>query len=348
MKTIKLYPSGKEFPCDDGETVLSALEKNGLALPNNCRAGACGECKIRVKEGQIDQGFVLDMALPQSDREQGYGLMCMAKPTSDLLEIEWGTEDAMPKLFPPRENVLCVVSEKVMATERIVKLRLRTVGKNLRFWPGQYVTLGNEDENIPARCYSIANTPNSDGEIILLITLLESGVTSTWVHEKLQEGDQVKISGPYGTFIGNPNTEGPVLCLAAGSGLAPIISLASAALLRGGFRDPAHILFSARSKKDLLENGLLTYLNTKFRNFDYKYTLTQEKNEGGLEGRIPEILPKLYTNLSEYSIYIAGSPEFVKDCSEKVKELGAKEEAIYSEGFFDQFKAEAPPQDRLL
>ncbi len=348
MKTIKLYPSGKEFPCEDGETVLSALEKRGLALPNNCRAGACGECKIRVKEGQIDQGFILDMALPQSDREQGYGLMCMAKPTSDVLEIEWGTEDAMPKLFPPRENVLSVVSEKVMATDRIVKLRIRPVGKPLRFWPGQYVTLGNEEENIPSRCYSIANTPNSEGEIVLLITLLKEGATSTWVHEKLKEGDQVKINGPYGTFVGNPNTEGPVLCLAAGSGLAPILSLASAALIRGGFKKPASILFSARTKNDLLENGMLTYLKTKFRNFDYKYTLTQESNEGGLEGRIPNLLPELYPNLSEYSIYIAGGPEFVEDCKKKVLELGAKEEQIYAEGFFDQFKAEAPPKDRLL
>lgn len=347
MKTIKLYPSGKEIQCNDDQTVLDALEKQGLALPNNCRAGACGECKIRVKSGDIDQGFILDMALPQSDREQGYGLMCMAKPKTDL-EIEWGTEDARPKLFPPRENVLCVVIEKIMATPRIAKLRIRPLGKELRFWPGQYITLGNEDKEIPARCYSIANIPNSEGEIVLFITLLENGKTSTWIHNELNEGDNIKINGPYGTFIGDPNAETPVLCLAAGSGLAPILSLASAALLRGGFRYPAKILFSARTKEDLLEPGFFSYLNSKFRNFDFKYTLTKEKNEGGLEGRIPDILPNLYKDLSNFSIYIAGSPEFVEDCTKKVKELGAKEDLIYSEGFFDQFKAEAPPKDRLL
>ena len=47
------------------------LESAGYALPNNCRAGACGECKVKVLEGQFDQGFVLDMALSQDERGQG-------------------------------------------------------------------------------------------------------------------------------------------------------------------------------------------------------------------------------------------------------------------------------------
>ena len=42
-KTITLSPSGKVIPCDEGQTVLAALEKQGLVLPNNCRAGACGD-----------------------------------------------------------------------------------------------------------------------------------------------------------------------------------------------------------------------------------------------------------------------------------------------------------------
>ncbi|MCG8426182.1 MAG: 2Fe-2S iron-sulfur cluster-binding protein, partial [Chromatiales bacterium] len=128
MSKIKLFPSGHEVDCDNGETVLSALEKAGFALPNNCRAGACGECKIKVRNGQFDQGMVLDMALSQEEREEGYGLMCMAKPLSDTLEIEWGTEDAQPKLFPPRENVPFVVVERLERTPRIVELRLRPLG----------------------------------------------------------------------------------------------------------------------------------------------------------------------------------------------------------------------------
>ena len=53
MKKIRLHPSGREVECQEGDTVLHALERAGYALPNNCRAGACGECKVRVREGQF-------------------------------------------------------------------------------------------------------------------------------------------------------------------------------------------------------------------------------------------------------------------------------------------------------
>jgi CDP-4-dehydro-6-deoxyglucose reductase len=56
--TIRLQPSGHEVICDSGDTVLSALEKAGYIMPNNCRAGACGECKTKVLDGAFDQGMV--------------------------------------------------------------------------------------------------------------------------------------------------------------------------------------------------------------------------------------------------------------------------------------------------
>lgn len=336
MKTIRLSPSGKTVTCDDGQTVLSALEKGGLFIPNNCRAGACGECKIKVLKGQYDQGFILDMALSQQDREQGYGLMCMAKVTSEELEIEYATEDAKPKLFPPEENRTFMVTEKVMVTPKIARLKMRSLGKPMRFWPGQYITLGNISEGIPHKSYSIANIPNQDGELMLYITKVENGKTSQWVHEKLNSGDMVRINGPYGTFIGDPQADTPVLCLAAGSGLAPIMSLASAALMRGGYRKPATVLFSASFESDLIEHGYFKYMEAKYRNFTYQATLTKEKKVGFESGRIPEILGKLHPDLSKTSLYIAGSPDFVKDCKEAALKLGAKAELIHEEGFFNQ------------
>ena len=162
---IKLYPSGQTVACDSGQTVLEALERAGYALPNNCRAGACGECKVKVSAGHFDQGMVLDMALSQEERRQGYGLMCMAKPISDELTIEWGTEDAKPKLFPPREDALFVLVDKREVAERVVELRLRPVGQPIRHWPGQYVMLKPAPRDIPARAYSIANAPRPDGEL---------------------------------------------------------------------------------------------------------------------------------------------------------------------------------------
>lgn len=347
MSIIRLFPSGQEVDCASGDTVLGALEKAGYALPNNCRAGACGECKVRVKTGTFDQGMVLDMALAPEEREKGYGLMCMAKPTSDVLEIEWGTEDAQPKLFPPREGMFYVVTDKIARTPRILELRLRPIGEPLRYWPGQYVTLGDERNGIPKRCYSVANPAQPDGEIQLHVTRIDDGTTSLWVHETLKIGDKIRLSGPYGTFIGDPTAKTPVLCLAAGSGLAPILSLATAAFTRGGFRNPATLIFSARKREDIYEEGLLRFLEAKYRNFRFRTTLTREAGDD-LSGRIPDILPELFPDLSRHSVYIAGSPDFVDACMACVTTLGARAELIHTEGFVGQAVAVEPPLERLM
>ncbi|EPJ45509.1 MAG: ferredoxin:Oxidoreductase FAD/NAD(P)-binding:OxidoreductaseFAD-binding region [Osedax symbiont Rs2] len=335
MSIVRLSPSGKEIQSQAGETVLSTLENAGYALPNNCRAGACGECKVKVLKGEFDQGIVLDMALSAQEREEGYGLMCMAKPLTDEIDIEWGTEDAQPKLFPPRENVRCVIIDKIQRTERITEIRLRPVGDPLRYWPGQYITVTDTERKIAARAYSIANAPRSDGEIKLQITKVPDGNTSNWVHDRLHAGSMINISGPFGTFIGDPSTDGPVLCLAAGTGLTPILALTDAALRRG-FKQPVHLLFSARTEAEIYDKGLMAYWNIKHRRFKFIPTLTRENKEGILQGHIPKILSTVYPDLSKHSIYIAGSPEFVDACLSAALSCGATEQNIHSEGFFNQ------------
>lgn len=335
MSRIVMQPSGKAVECSYGDTVLMALEKSGYALPNNCRAGACGECKVKVLSGQFDQGMVLDMALSQEERRQGYGLMCMAKPISDELVIEWGTEDARPKLFPPRENMLFVVIDKRPLANRVVELRLRPVGQPMRYWPGQYLMLGGPQDIAPARAYSIANAPRPDGEIVLQVARADDGRTSAWVHDTLAVGDSIKLSGPYGTFIGDPAVDTPVLCLAAGTGLAPILALAEAALRRG-FRKPVMLVVSARARDEVYAQGMLAWWRTKHRNFDYKITLTRDSAPGFLEGRVDAVLPGLLPDLSKHTVFAAGSPGFVDSCVATVKGLGAKPEMIHTEGFFAQ------------
>lgn len=336
---IRLYPSGRSVACEDGDTVLVALERAGYALPNNCRAGACGECKVKVRSGQFDQGFVLDMALSADEREQGYGLMCMAKPLSDELEIEWGTADAKPKLFPPRESQYAVLVDRIPRTPRITEFVLRPLGEVMRFWPGQYVQLGDESKGIPLRAYSIANAPRPDGEIRLQVTRVDDampgGCTSRWLHDEIQPGDTIRLSGPHGTFIGDPSVDTPVLCLAAGSGLAPILSLTEAALRRG-FAQPVTLMFSAREAADLYDRGLLRYWEARFPNFRYLPTTTRDNASGVSRGRITTLLSQHFPDLRNHSVFIAGTTGFVDDCVAAAKALGAQPALIHTEGFFTQ------------
>lgn len=347
MTVVRLHPSGRDVECAPGDTVLGALERAGYAMPNNCRAGACGECRTRVLCGEVDQGIVLDMALTPDQRAAGDRLMCMAKPLSDVVEIEFGTDDAMPKLFPPRDRVLCVVTEKIPRTPAIVEVRIRPVGDPVRYWPGQYLMLGDERVGAPPRPYSIACAPRADGELVLLVSRVAGGRTSGWVHDTLSVGDRVTVAGPYGTFIGDPGTDTPVLCLASGSGLAPILALTDAALRRG-FRHAVTLLYSARTADDVFDEGLMAWWTAKHRRFDFRVTYTGDAPEGAkLRGRIPMVLDHVVRDLAGHAVYIAGNPDFVDACVEAARALGAADERIFVERYHLQAPPVTPPVEQL-
>lgn len=332
MAIVRLYPSGREVPCPPGSTVLAALEAQGWALPNNCRAGTCGECKVKVRSGEFDQGFVLDMALSQEERERGYGVMCMAKPLSEVLEIEWGTIDARPVLFPPRSNVPFTLVDHIERTPAIVELVLRPEEEPLRYWPGQYVHLGNPPD-APRRAYSIANAPRPDGELHFFVTRERFGRTSSWLLDQ-PVGTTLTLNGPYGAFIGDPAIETPVVCLAAGSGLAPILALTYAALRRG-FRHPVTLILSARTEADVYPRGLLRWFEQRYANFRFVRTLTREEGPPP-RGRIPAILPELVGSLEGVAVFIAGPEGFVEDTRVAALALGADPSSLYREPYVPQ------------
>jgi CDP-4-dehydro-6-deoxyglucose reductase len=127
----------------------------------------------------------------------------------------------------------------------------------------------------------------------------------------------------------------PVLCLAAGSGLAPILSLTEAALRRG-YAPAVTLMFSAQTPADLYDLGLMRYWERRYPNFRYLPTLTRAEADGVLQGRIPALLASQFPDLSDHSVFVAGTPGFVEDCVGAAKRLQARADRIHTEGFFEQ------------
>jgi CDP-4-dehydro-6-deoxyglucose reductase len=346
MATIRLQPEGQEIDCGPEQSVLRALEQAGYPLPSDCRAGTCGTCKAKLAAGEIEMGTYLPMALPEGDKDAGYRLTCIGTPATDVVEIEYGEAQdragELPvELFPPQENVDTILVDKIDRTPEILELRLRPVGDRLRYWPGQYVEIHAPTGE--TRPYSIANAPRPDGEMAFHVALTKGGAVSTWLHEQAGFGTRVRISGPYGTFVGDPDETGPVLCIAGGSGLAPIMALADAALRRG-YDDPVTLLFSARTEADIYARGLLTYWQAQFPNFEFVTTLTQQDDDESaqLHGRIPQVIDEVTPDLSAHQVFIAGSPDFVEACTASAHDHDAREERIHAENYFPQARDDNP------
>lgn len=75
--------------------ILQAAEQQGVTLPFSCRNGACTTCAVRVRSGTIDQPEA--MGLSPKLQQQGYALLCVAYPRSDLL-VETQDEDEVYEL----------------------------------------------------------------------------------------------------------------------------------------------------------------------------------------------------------------------------------------------------------
>lgn len=239
------------------------------------------------------------------------------------------------------EDVEFVLTARRWCTPVVARLTLQPLGNRIDFVPGQYVLLQDEERRVPVRSYSVANAPRDDGTLDFLVTAVADGRTSTWLAREAAVGDRLLVSGPYGTFVADPDHGGPTLYLAGGSGLAPALSLLEAAVARGATDDPdparGHtLLFSSRTAEDAIDHERLIRLAAEQPGLDYVRTLTRVA-EGDAEaplGRVPAVLPSLVEDLTEHAVYVSGAPGFVDACTHAAQDLGAAPGRLHTEEFY--------------
>lgn len=224
------------------------------------------------------------------------------------------------------------VVDVVRSTPTILELWLRPLAGALEYVPGEYVLLEDRCGEAPQRSYSVANAPRDDGLISLLVTLVPGGRTSTWVHAHAREGEEVILSGPFGTFVDDPLSTAHCVLLAAGSGLAPIRALGEAALASGRRRS-VRVVFSARTEADVLDRDRFAYWEARHSRFRFIRTLTRGTGAPP-RGRVPALLPTMFGDLSDHDVFIAGAPGFVWACASAAEACGACRARIHTEAFF--------------
>ena len=90
--TLELDGERHQFQCRENQTVLSAAEDAGIAVPSSCCAGVCTTCAARIQEGEVHQPDA--MGVKEDLRKDGYALLCVCFPRSDLRAAA-GQEDAL-------------------------------------------------------------------------------------------------------------------------------------------------------------------------------------------------------------------------------------------------------------
>jgi CDP-4-dehydro-6-deoxyglucose reductase len=231
------------------------------------------------------------------------------------------------------EDLEFTVLARTPRTSNIVELELCPAGGRLVYQPGQYVLICDRGHTVPARSYSVANAPDPLGRISLLVTDVPGGETSAWIHRGLHVGEGLLVSGPYGTFVADPTSQAPVLCLAAGSGLAPIRALAQDAVPCAG-AEWFTVLFFARTPAGVLDRERFASWQRKCSGFRFESILTEQAGEPP-QGRSPVPLPARFGDLSGHEVFVAGAPGFVADCVLAARALGVRPGHLHTEEFFE-------------
>lgn len=230
----------------------------------------------------------------------------------------------------------------------VVKVRpevqgVKTFTLKLPYWtphkPGQHydVRLTAPDGYQAQRSYSIASNPEQEGVIDLTVERLEEGEVSTYLHDILIVGDQVELRGPIGGyFVWEASFGGPLLLVAGGSGIVPLMAMIRHRRAAGS-TVPTRLLYSSRDFEDIIYRDELEQLVADHSGLEVFHTLTRVQPDGwnGYQRRID--LPMLSEVIKPYGCdlkaYICGPTALVEGAANALVRLGIPPEQVRTERF---------------
>jgi ferredoxin-NADP reductase len=218
--------------------------------------------------------------------------------------------------------------------------RVKTIAFDLPGWgghrAGQHVDirLTAEDGYQAERSYSIASAPNGT-RLDLTVVRITDGEVSPYLADELQPGDQIELRGPVGGyFVWEPPQGGPLLLVAGGSGVAPLMAMIRLRAAAGSDAD-TRLLFSSRDWDDIIYRDELQRLNGNGLTIAHTLTASQPPGWAGYARRVDAgMLAEVSPDPAERPrIYVCGPTPFVEAVSEALVYLGHQPQHIKTERF---------------
>jgi len=310
---VTLKTSGKQFTVHQDETLLEAALRQDINLPYGCKNGACGSCKGKVLEGQVNHGQHSESAMSRAEETAGATLFCCAHPESDLLiearEVQ-GAGDIAIRKVPCRVNAISKPSSDVA----ILKLQL-PASERFQFFAGQYLEFLLKDGQ--RRAYSIANAPDQEGPLELHLRHLPGGLFTDFVfgakEPALKEKDILRFEGPLGSFFLREDSKKPIIFLAAGTGFAPIKSIIEQMQVKK-IQRPVSLYWGGRRPSDLYMHELCEAWAEDLPDFKYIPVISDALPKDAWKGRsgfVHQAVMEDHPDLKDFQVYACGAPVMV-------------------------------------
>lgn len=263
--------------------------------------------------------------LTEEEIQSGYILACQSTPKTDIkvtidLSANLGSYKARGQ-----------ITNKTMLTHDICQLGI-LLETPLPYQAGQFAEL--EFATLPGvkRSYSFATAPTTDNKVSFIIRHIPEGKISSRAVDEDVVGETVNLHGPGGNFHLRPG-QAPVLMVAGGSGLAPILAMLDQAQQRKE-QLPITLLFGAREQKDLYALDKFAELASSWPNFHFIPVLSAEavtSSWRGKRGLVTDFIAQCKGDAN--SAYLCGPPAMVDAAADRLKTLGFPQGSVFADRF---------------
>jgi CDP-4-dehydro-6-deoxyglucose reductase len=325
---VTVRPSGHEFSVEGLTNILQAGLHAGLKLNYGCGNGSCGMCKVRVISGEVARTQHCDYPLSETEKAQGYVLMCCNTAASSEITLEM-LEANGPQDIPEQHITSRVRAVTPLAPDTVL-LHLQTPRTHrLRFLAGQSALLGWTTPGRPDvhATYPVASCPCDDRNLLFFITRNASDALARSLFSgDIKVGADITVLGPTGDFVLSGGHR-PLVFAACDEGFAPIKSLIEHALSLDAAPSLSLFWLATRGDGHFYSNQCRAW-SQALDQFEYELVSHTEAAVGA-----HQIALAMRADLFDIDcdFYLAGPPEFINTLSDELRAAGVAAAQIFAQ-----------------
>lgn len=325
-KPVTAHINAQPIIVQPKETLLQAALREGINFPHSCRVGGCASCKCKLVNGKVKELTETGYILSDDELDQGYILACQSVPQTDVsIEVDLAAQQA-------RRRVTGRVVSQDKLTHDITRLRVQ-LDEALAYKAGQFADISIESMSGVSRSYSFATPVQPDSQVSFFVRRVPGGVFSSAINDGNVVGQSVSVDGPVGNFWLRPS-DAPILLVAGGSGLAPVLALLKEALAHDVSR-PVALLFGAREERDLYALDEIQEMARQWRGpFKFMPVLSAAAADATWQGERGLVIDKIPMVMAAGThAYLCGPPPMIDSAVALLKLHGIPAEHIHADRF---------------
>lgn len=240
--------------------------------------------------------------------------------------VSGSEEDSV--INPPWWDAEVVFHRRILDDVAVIQVRPHT---DFPYRPGQYCSLSTPRRPRMWRSYSLASAPRDDGLLEFHVRSIAAGWVSSALVWRTEPGDVLKLGAAQGYDLASPRSERDLLCICAGTGVAPVLAGVQELEQRQDGRR-VHIFYAGRDRDRLYALPHLESIGVRYR----RLTVVPVVSPEGPEDRSPDVMGNVvasYGDWRRHQVFVAGPSTMVQSTLDRLREQGVPESQIIQDDY---------------